>query len=360
MPDPAVKTAYHHSGSQSVGYDSTADGTITYTFDSAQVFLRGVRYVLDVWARIEGTGILVEKTFGVFGGDSVFATDDELRQELGNDGELWALHRTCWTPTADRTGVQYRIRFTQSPAAAFVVDDLSLSTTDNNELAGTSPRAAHCDHAHRAREIVFNGPAAGMSAGDVQDAIEELKALVGSGAFVEKANGGNETAHVVSATGATETINLANGNHQDFTLDASCTFTMPAPGRGKSFTAFVRQDGTGNRVPTFTGVEWPGGTVPEWSTDANAVDIVAFVSDAATWYGAMGSNPADLVAVLDDLTDVTITSPGAGDVLRHNGSAFVNVQLAAAGHYELLMTGSGPPEPLEDGTGTDWLYVWVN
>lgn len=33
---------------------------------------------------------------------------------------------------------------------------------------------------------------------------------------------------------------------------------------------------------------------------------------------------------------------------------------SAAGHYELLMTGSSPPDPLEDGTGTDWLYVWVN
>lgn len=28
-------------------------------------------------------------------------------------------------------------------------------------------------------------------------------------------------------------------------------------------------------------------------------------------------------------------------------------------HYELLMTGSGPPEPIENGDGTDWLYGLV-
>ena len=37
------------------------------------------------------------------------------------------------------------------------------------------------------------------------------------------------------------------------------------------------------------------------------------------------------------------------------------VAVQAVGHYELLMAAgiSSPPEPLDDGTGTDWLYVWV-
>lgn len=29
------------------------------------------------------------------------------------------------------------------------------------------------------------------------------------------------------------------------------------------------------------------------------------------------------------------------------------------GHYEVLMDGSGTADPLEDGSGTDWLYTWV-
>jgi hypothetical protein len=40
--------------------------------------------------------------------------------------------------------------------------------------------------------------------------------------------------------------------------------------------------------------------------------------------------------------------------------ALTDEAVQAVGHYELLMTGSSPPEPLEDGTGEDWLYVWVN
>ena len=36
--------------------------------------------------------------------------------------------------------------------------------------------------------------------------------------------------------------------------------------------------------------------------------------------------------VLNDLTDVTLTSPASGEILQHNGSGqFVNVDLSSAG-----------------------------
>ncbi len=35
------------------------------------------------------------------------------------------------------------------------------------------------------------------------------------------------------------------------------------------------------------------------------------------------------------------------------------VSSTGTGHYELLMDGGSPPAPLEDGSGTDWLYVLV-
>ena len=78
------------------------------------------------------------------------------------------------------------------------------------------------------------------------------------------------------------------------------------------------------------------------------------------------------VGDLNDLDDVTITSGTEGDVVRLRSSVWVNeafpataaltaAEVQAVGHYELLMAAgiSSPPEPLDDGTGTDWLYVWV-
>lgn len=62
---------------------------------------------------------------------------------------------------------------------------------------------------------------------------------------------------------------------------------------------------------------------------------------------------------LDDLTDVTISGAAEGDLIQRIAGEFVNVQATDVGHYELLVTGSSPPENLEDGTGNDWLYVWV-
>jgi len=62
------------------------------------------------------------------------------------------------------------------------------------------------------------------------------------------------------------------------------------------------------------------------------------------------------VSDLDGLSDVTLTSPAEGDTLRYVGGVWVN---SAGFHYEVLMSGASPAEPLEDGSGTDWLYVQV-
>jgi hypothetical protein len=36
---------------------------------------------------------------------------------------------------------------------------------------------------------------------------------------------------------------------------------------------------------TFTGVKWPGGTVPTITATASAVDIISFVYIGTAWYG---------------------------------------------------------------------------
>ena len=46
------------------------------------------------------------------------------------------------------------------------------------------------------------------------------------------------------------------------------------PTAGASYIFFLRQDGGGSRVVTFSGFVWAGGTPPTLSTDPGAVDVV--------------------------------------------------------------------------------------
>jgi hypothetical protein len=63
------------------------------------------------------------------------------------------------------------------------------------------------------------------------------------------------------------------------------------------------------------------------AADLKAGQIVSVVYDSASGgaFKLVGSYASDL----DDLTDVTISSPSAGQVVRYNGSQFVNANLAA-------------------------------
>ena len=111
-----------------------------------------------------------------------------------------------------------------------------------------------------------------------------------SGDFVTTTAGGGEILSTVAASGATETIDLANGNVHDITLTANCTFTFTAPaaGRARSFTLVLRQDGTGSRLATWPGsVVWSGGVAPTLATAASSVDVLTFFTlDGGTvWYG---------------------------------------------------------------------------
>ena len=95
-----------------------------------------------------------------------------------------------------------------------------------------------------------------------------------------------ETAPAIANSGTTQTIALASGTVLSYTLTGNCTFTMPATTNGTSFIVRLIQDATGSRTATFTGVKWPGGTVPTITTTASTgVDIISFVCIASIWYG---------------------------------------------------------------------------
>ena len=95
-----------------------------------------------------------------------------------------------------------------------------------------------------------------------------------------------ETAPAIVNSSTSQTISLANGTVLSYTLTGNCTFTMPATTSGTSFIVKLIQDGTGSRTATFTGVKYPGGTVPTITTTATTgTDILSFVCINSLWYG---------------------------------------------------------------------------
>jgi hypothetical protein len=95
-----------------------------------------------------------------------------------------------------------------------------------------------------------------------------------------------ETAPAIANSSTAVTLALASGTVLSYTLTGNCTFTMPATTNGTSFIVRLIQDATGGRTATFTGVKWPGGTVPTITTTASTgVDIISFVCIASIWYG---------------------------------------------------------------------------
>lgn len=95
-----------------------------------------------------------------------------------------------------------------------------------------------------------------------------------------------ETAPAIVNSSTTQTISLASGTVLSYTLTGNCTFTMPTATSGTSFIVRLIQDATGSRTATFTGVKWPGGTVPTITTTASTgVDVLSFVCIASVWYG---------------------------------------------------------------------------
>ncbi len=100
----------------------------------------------------------------------------------------------------------------------------------------------------------------------------------------------------LAAAGATETLDIENGNAFDITLDQACTFTFSNPiasGNMASFTLILRQDGTGGFATTWpASVDWTDGSAPTLVTTASSVTILGFITvDGGTiWHGFVGSS----------------------------------------------------------------------
>lgn len=162
-----------------------------------------------------------------------------------------------------------------------------------------------------------------LNAGDV---IDGVTLAAGDRVLVKSQSTGSQNG--VYLAGVTPT--------RDFDMDQDGTTSVPV------------EEVMGAVIYIIAGTVNGGKTFRCTNTTAPTLGTTALVFTELTAVATPGA--------LDDLTDVTITSPTTNDALVFNGSVWVN----STGHYELLMAaGSSPIEPLETGDGLDWLYVWV-
>lgn len=96
-----------------------------------------------------------------------------------------------------------------------------------------------------------------------------------------------ESVVAIGNTGTSQTIALTSGTVQTATLTGNCTFTMPTATAGKSFILLLKQDATGSRTATFTGVKFNAAGAPTITATANKMDILTFVADGTNWYGSI-------------------------------------------------------------------------
>ena len=310
----ATNTTYKHGGTQSYAATGVTSCDLIYDFGS-QLFLAGIRYVIDIWLYYSSDHLSTIVTFGDEGGDeesrtytgNVGADPIDLwdGSETGADGNTWRRSRVCWTPSEDRTNVRVRFQGSANGSQDIAVDDLALYTTDNSPLAGTDPHASRCGHGHYAREVVFQNAGTGLDATNVQQLGVELAdriAAIGElPDLAEKADRGaglGLTVEVVSDAGAAHTLDMTYTHHR-LTLTEACTITIPTVTTGGLLrvhsleligdfdVALVSEDGT----VTLLGLS-------DLSADGNALRRIAFDGDdGINWQAKYRDDTAASVGV---------------------------------------------------------------
>lgn len=187
-----------HGGTRSYGVASGGGSVdFIYSFPATRVFSAGIRYVLDFWANNGQLASANAHRFGLLGTDETnvsLAAGGRILLVDAADGE-WHQWRVCWTPSADRIGVQFRFTLTQSGMGTdySLLDDLQLYSAGasvgtevcitrgdfrppHNELIGRAE-----PETHPADTITYDNAASGLTASEVQAALDELVATGGPG-----------------------------------------------------------------------------------------------------------------------------------------------------------------------------------
>ena len=85
--------------------------------------------------------------------------------------------------------------------------------------------------------------------------------------------------------GATVTFDLSVSNRQTVTLGGNRILALSGDADGVSFVIILKQDGGGSRTVTWwSGIKWPGGTVPTLTTTGGKQDVFTFTRLASGEY----------------------------------------------------------------------------
>lgn len=107
-------------------------------------------------------------------------------------------------------------------------------------------------------------------------------------------NGYTEGVSVMGTVGASATLVISSAGVVMATLTTAtpCTFTMPTPTAGKSFTLYLKQPAAGAATTaTFTSVHWSNNnTAPVITATLGRMDILSFCADGTNWYGSFLQN----------------------------------------------------------------------
>ena len=110
------------------------------------------------------------------------------------------------------------------------------------------------------------------------------------GDITVETGGGNETITALTSSTAI-TVDCSLGNVFTVTLAHNTTFSFSNFDTGQAIAIKIKQDGTGNRTATFTGVKFAG-QASTLSTTANRIDFVSIFNDGTDKLGAINNNYA--------------------------------------------------------------------
>lgn len=223
--------------------------------------------------RTDGVGIRTSGVDGTFTDaiEILFSTNDVERNVIGS----------AVSTAAAQSGLSFSI--SNGGGVSTVTEVLRVTRASVNSLVSLTVSGVEVPTISSTNTLTNKTISAGTFSGTSAFADSTLsRPLIKDYAIEEQAHGN---------TGATETIDLENGNVHSITLDQNCTLTFsnpPASGSYGEFRLIVTQDATGSRTITWpASVDWPGGTAPTLSTGANDVDVLDFFTiDAGTiWRG---------------------------------------------------------------------------
>lgn len=243
---------------------------------------------------------------------------------------------------------------------------LSVKTSGGTEIAGdtNAPRVI----------TVFPGETAAVAYDTRLLATVSGDTGRSTAATASSGTGGATPVTTVSAAGASQTFALGTSGlgAWDVTLTAATltpTFSGATAAEECIWTLYLRQDATGGRLVSWSGITWVGGVAPTLTTTPGAVDTVWIVSDdggTTKWgyYEGSAGIPSTIVTAKGDL--IVGTASGAvtnkavgsnGQVLTADSTSGGGIKWAAAPApaAPLVLTGSSDAiqlKVLENATQT--------